>query len=158
MEEIQFHPVFHYQLTFEVPAQVLKELVSSRIQLMGASYLDKPPGTRNLQVVSYKEWVDWPSLEGALSGRMNAQMASGTTLASKQWGLLAYWGGGVMVRIEYLTDDHWWVECLMPVKEDYEEWKAFLDAGPAAAVLLVEDSRLNLTDTSEDPVWFFSEE
>ena len=154
MEEIQFHSVFHYQLTFEVPAQVLKELVSSRIQLMGDPYLERPPGTRNLQVVSDKAWVDWPALEGALAGRMRVQPASGTALDSNQWGLVAYGGGGVVVRIEYLADDYWWVECLMPAGEDYEEWQASIGAGPAAAVVLVEDSRFNLTDSSENPVWF----
>ena len=157
MEEIQFHPVFHYQLRFEVPAQVLKELVSSRIQLMGAPYLHMPPGTRNLQVVSDKAWVEWPSLEGALTGRMRGHLASGAALGSRQWGLVAYRGGGVIVRIEYLADDYWWVECLMPAEEDYERWQASIGAGPAAAVLLVEESRFNLTDTSENPVWFFPE-
>ncbi len=154
MEEIQFHSVFHYQLTFEVPAQLLKELVSSRIQLMGAPHLDRPEGTRNLQVVSDKAWVDWPALEGALEGRMRVHLPSGAALDSNQWGLVAYSGGAVVVRIEYLADDHWWVECLMPAGQDYEEWQASIGAGPAAAVLLVEDSRFNLTDTSENPVWF----
>lgn len=154
MEEVQFDPVFHYQLTFEVPALELKELVSSRIQLMGEPYLERPSGTRNLQVVSGKAWVDWPALEGALAGRMGVHLASGAALDSNQWGLVAYSGGGVVVRIQYLADDYWWVECLMPAGEDYEEWQASIGAGPAAAVLLVEDSRFNLTDTSENPVWF----
>ena len=42
----------------------------------------------------------------------------------------------------------------MPVMEDYEEWKAIISRGSAAAVLLIEGSGLNLSDTSENPVWF----
>ena len=157
MEEVQFDPVFHRQLNFEVPGQELKELVSSRIQLTGTPYLHTPTGTRDLQVVSDKAWVDWPSLEGALTGRMGAHLASGAALASNQWGLAAYRGGGVVVRVEHLVEDYWWVECLMPAGEDYEQWRASIGAGPAAAVLHVEDSRFNLTDTSENPVWFTPE-
>ena len=157
-EEFQFNSPFHYEINFEVSSQVLKELASSRIQLMGAPYLQVPPGAKNLQVVSGKVWVDWPSLEDGLIRRMNDQLDSGAPLGSKQWGLLAYGGGTVAVRIEYLVDDYWWVECLMPVMENYEEWKAQLDAGPAAALLHVPDSRSNLSDTSENPVWFNAED
>ena len=71
-----------------------------------------------------------------------------------QYGLLASSGWGVSVLIEYLVDDYWWVVCLMPIMEDYEEWKAYIIRGSAAAVLRIEGSRLNVTDTSEFPVWF----
>ena len=113
-EEVQFNGPFHYDLNFQVSSQVLKELVSSRIQLMGAPYFQIPRGARNLQVVSDREWVDWPSLEDGLTRRMNAHPDSGAALGTKQWGVLAYEGGTVFVRIEYLVDDYWWVECLMP--------------------------------------------
>ena len=158
LEEFSFNSVFHYELNFEVSSPVLKELVSSRIQLMGAPFLRMPPGTRNLQVVSDKVWVDWPSLEDVLTRRMNAHLDAGTALDSNQWGLLAYEGGGVAIRLEHLVDDYWWVECLMPIMENYEEWKAHLGTGPAAALLHVPDSRSNLSDTSENPVWFVAED
>ena len=157
-EEVQFNSPFHYELNFEVSSQVLKELVSSRIQLMGAPYLQIPPGAKNLQVVSDKVWVDWPSLEDGLTRRMNAHPDSGAAPGTKQWGLVAYEGGTVAVRIEYLVEDYWWVECLMPGMENYEEWKAQIDAGPAAALLHIPDSRSNLSDTSENPVWFNAED
>ena len=42
----------------------------------------------------------------------------------------------------------------MPIMEDYEKWKAHIIRGSAAAVLRIEGSGLNLTDTSDNPVWF----
>lgn len=158
IEDFHINSVFDYGLNFEVSSAVLKELASSRIQLMGAPYLHTPPGNRNLQVVSDKVWVDWPSLEDALTRRMNAYLDAGTALDSRQWGLLAYQGGGVAIRIEHLVDDYWWLECLMPIMEDYEEWKAHLGAGPAAALLHLPGSRSNLSDTRENPTWFTGED
>ena len=85
---------------------------------------------------------------------MRDELNAGTPLGSVQYGLLASSGWGVSVLIEYLVDDYWWVVCLMPIMEDYEEWKSYTIRGSAAAVLRIESSGLNLTDTSEIPVWF----
>ena len=138
----------------EVRAPVLKELVRTRIQLLGAPYLLEQPDSNDLQVLSDKEWVNWALVEDILTKRMRAELTSGTPLGTVQYGLLASsnWGAGVL--IEYLVDDYWWVVCLMPVMEDYEEWKVLIGRGPAAAVLRIKVSGLNLSDTSENPIWF----
>ena len=138
----------------EVRAPVLKELVSTRIQLLGAPYLQEPADGSDLQVLSDKEWVNWTLVEDILTKRMRDELNSGTPLGSVQFGLLASSGWGVGVLIEYLVDDYWWVVCLMPIMDDYEEWKSYIIRGSAAAVLRIEGSGLNLTDTSEIPVWF----
>ena len=151
-----FDFVSHMGFHFDVPGQVLKELVSTRIQLMGAPYLQVPRGGENLHIVSDKDWVDWPSLEGGLTKRMNTLLKSGTALDSHQLGLVAYRGGGVTVRIEHLVGDYWWVEWLTPSIEDFDEWKRLTSGGPAAAVLFVENSRSNLADTSNSPTWFIA--
>ncbi len=140
--------------TIEVRAPVLRELVSTRIQLLGAPYLQEPADGSDLQVLSDREWVNWTLVEDILTKRMMAELNSGTPLGSVQFGLLASSEWGVSVLIEYLVDDYWWVVCLMPIMEDYEEWKSYLIRGSAAAVLRIEGSGSNLTDTSEFPVWF----
>ena len=48
----------------EVRAPVLRELVSTRIQLLGAPYLQEPVDGSDLQVLSDKEWVNWDSGRG----------------------------------------------------------------------------------------------
>ena len=138
----------------EVRAPVLKELVRTRIQLLGAPYLQEPADGSDLQVLSDKEWVNWTLVKDMLTKRMRDELNSGTPLGSVQFGLLASSGWGVSVLIEYLVDDYWWVVCLMPVMEDYEEWKSYIIRGSAAAVLRIGGSGSNLTDTSEIPVWF----
>ena len=138
----------------EVRAPVLKELVRTRIQLLGAPYLQEPADGSDLQVLSDKEWANWTLVEDILTKRMRDELDSGTPLGSVQFGLLASSGWGVSVLIEYLVDDYWWVVCLMPIMEDYEEWEALTRKGSAAGVLRIEGSGLNLTDTSEIPVWF----
>ena len=138
----------------EVRSGVLKELVSTRIQLLGAPFLQTPPDGKNLQVLSDKDWVDWASLEDGLTKRMNADLFSGTPLCSEQLGLQAIEGGCVAVHLQYLVDDFWWVECLMPLIEDYHEWEERISSGSAAAVLCVKASRFNLFDSSNGPVWF----
>ena len=133
---------------------MLKELVRTRIQLLGAPYLQEPADGSDLQVLSDKEWVHWTLVEDILTKKMRDERNSGTPLSSVQFGLLASSGWGVSVLIEYLVHDYWWVVCLMPILEDYEEWKSYIMRGSAAAVLRIEGSGLNLTDTSEIPVWF----
>ena len=115
---------------------MLKELVSTRIQLLGAPYLQEPVDGSNLQVLSDKEWVNWTLVEDILTKRMMAELNSGTPLGSVQFGLLASSGWGVSVLIECLVDDYWWVVCLMPIMEDYEEWKSYIMRGSAAAVFV----------------------
>ena len=51
----------------EVRAPVLKELVSTRIQLLGAPYLQEPADGSDLQVLSGKEWVNWTLVEDILT-------------------------------------------------------------------------------------------
>ena len=137
----------------EVRTGMLKELVRTRIQLLGAPHLHLTPEEKSLQIVSDKAWVDWHSLEDTLAKRMSAELNAGTPLSSEQFGLLAYSGGGVVARIEYLVQDYWWVECMMPPIEDYEEWKVYISAGPAAAVFHIENSRFSILDTTGHPVW-----
>ena len=141
----------------EVRTGMLKELIRTRIQFLGAPYLHFTPEGKSLQIVSDKDWVDWHSLEDALAKRMSAELNAGTPLSSEQFGLLAYSGGGVVVRIEYLVENYWWAECMMSPIEDYEEWKAGISAGPAAAVFHIEDSRFSILDTTGHPVWFTPE-
>ncbi len=150
----QFNSTFPEGPAIEVRGPVLRELIRTRIQLLGAPYLQEPADGNDLQVLSNKEWVNWTLVENILTKRMRDELNSGTPLGSVQLGLLASSGWGVSVLIEYLVDDYWWVVCLMPVMEDYEEWKAYIIRGSAAAVLRIEDSGSNLTDTSEIPVWF----
>ena len=138
----------------EVRAPLLKELVRTRIQLMGAPYLQEVPESNNLQVLSDKEWVNWILVEDILTSRIRNDMTTGTPVDSVQLGLLASLNWGVSVLIEYLVDDYWWVVCLMPAMEDYDEWKAIISRGVAAGVLRIEGSGSNLTDTSENPTWF----
>ena len=152
--EPQFNSTFPEGPAIEVRAPVLKELVTARIQLLGAPNLQEPADDSDLQVLSDKEWVNWTLVEDILTKRMMAELNSGTPLGSVQYGLLASSGWDVSVLIEYLVDDYWWVVCLMPIIEDYEEWKAYINRGSAAGVLRIEGSGSNLTDTSEFPVWF----
>ena len=154
MEGSQITSTFPEEPAIEVRAPVLKELVRTRIQLLSAPYLQEPADGSDLQVLSDKEWVNWTLVEDILTKRMRAVLSSGTPLGSVQFGLLASSGWGVSVLIEYLVDDYWWVVCLMPIMEDYEEWKSYIIRGSTAAVLRIEGSGLNLTDTSEIPVWF----
>ena len=149
-----FDSALHKELTFAVSGEVMKELIRTRIQFLGAPYLRSAQGGVSLQVVADKSWVDWPSLEDVLTKRMNADLNSGTALSSHQYGLVAYSGGGVTVRIQYLMDDYWWVECLFPSIEDFEEWNRLRREGPAAATMHVANSRFNLADTSGNPLWF----
>ena len=154
LEETQFSFQLPEGPAIEVRAPVLKELVRTRIQLMGAPYLQGPPESNDFQILSHRVWVDWTLVQDILTRRIRNEMNSGTPLSSAQYGLLASsnWSGSVL--IEYLVDDYWWVVCLMPVIEDYEEWKATITGGSAAAVLHIEGSGLNLSDTSQNPVWF----
>ena len=145
------------ELTFDVPGQVMKELVKTRIQLMGAPYLQSAEGGANLQVLTHKDWVDWPSLEEVLTKRMNADLDSGSALSSHQYGLVAYAEGGVAVLIQYLVDDYWWIECLFPSTENIQKFEASTRGGPAAAVLIVAGSQSHLSDTSENHLWFIAE-
>ena len=150
----QFNPEFHDGPTVEVRTRVLKELVGTRIQLLGGPYLKTAPDCVNLQVLSDKEWVNWPAVGDILTRRITVDPASGAELDSHHYGLIAYAGGGVAVRIKHLVDDYWWVECLFPAIEDYDEWQASISRGPAVAVLLAEGSGSNLSDTSGSPIWF----
>ena len=154
LEGSQTNSTFPEGPAIEVRAPLLKELVRTRIQLMGAPYLQEPADGSDLQVLSDKEWVNWTLVEDILTKRMRAVLSSGTPLGSVQYGLLASSEWGVSVLIEYLVDGYWWVVCLMPIMEDYEKWKAHIIRGSAAAVLRIEGSGLNLTDTSDNPVWF----
>ncbi len=154
LEGPQFNSKFPEGPAIEVRAPVLKELVRTRIQLLGAPYLQEPADGSDLQVLSDKEWVNWTLVEDILTKRMIAELSSGTPLGSVQLGLLASSGWGVSVLIEYLVDDYWWVVCLMPILEDYEKWIAYINRGSAAGVLRIEGSGSNLIDTSEIPVWF----
>ena len=154
MEGPQSNSTFPEGPAIEVRAPLLKELVRTRIQLMGAPYLQEQADGNELQVLSDKEWVNWTLVEDILTKRMRAVLSSGTPLGSVQYGLLASSEWGVSVLIEYLVDGYWWVVCLMPIMEDYEKWKAHIIRGSAAAVLRIEGSGLNLTDTSDNPVWF----
>ena len=154
MEGFQLNSTFPEGPAIEVRAPLLKELVRTRIQLMGAPYLQEQADGNELQVLSDKEWVNWTLVEDILTKRMRAVLSSGTPLGSVQYGLLASSEWGVSVLIEYLVDGYWWVVCLMPIMEDYEKWKAHIIRGSAAAVLRIEGSGLNLTDTSDNPVWF----
>ena len=154
LEGSEFHSTFPEGPAIEVRAPVLRELVRTRIQLLGAPYLQEPADGSDLQVLSDKEWVNWTLVVDILTKKMRDELNSGTPLGSVQYGLLASSGWGVSVLIEYVVDDYWWVVCLMPIMEDYDEWKANIIRGSAAAVLLIEGSGLNLTDTSEIPVWF----
>ena len=154
LEGTQFNAQFPEGPAIEVRAPVLKELVRTRIQLMGAPYLQELPDGNELHVLCDKEWVNWTLVQDILTRRITNEMISGTPLGSVQYGLLASSNWGVSVLIEYLVDDYWWVVCLMPVMEDYEEWKAIISRGSAAAVLLIEGSGLKLSDTSKNPVWF----
>ena len=153
-EAPQFNFTFPEGPAIEVRAPVLKELVRTRIQLLGAPYLQEPADGSDLQVLSDKEWVNWTLVEDILTKRIRDELNSRTPLGSVQFGLLASSRWGVSVLIEYLVDDYWWVVCLMPVMEDYEEWKAYIIRGSAAAVLRIEGSGSHLTDTSGFPVWF----
>ena len=156
MTDYQGEPDFamHNELTFTVSGEVMKELISTRIQFMGAPYLQVAQGGGNLHVVADKSWVDWPSLEDVLTKRMNADLDSGTALSSHQYGLVAYPGGGVAVRIQYLVDDYWWVECLFPAIENFEEWNRLTSEGPAAAAIYIANSQFHRADTSGNPIWF----
>ena len=154
MEGLQLNSTFPEGPAIEVRAPLLKELVRTRIQLMGAPCLQEQADGNELQVLSDKEWVNWTLVEDILTKRMRAVLSSGTPLGSVQYGLLASSEWGVSVLIEYLVDGYWWVVCLMPIMEDYEKWKAHIIRGSAAAVLRIEGSGLNLTDTSDNPVWF----
>ena len=153
MEGPLLNSTFPEDPAIEVRAPLLKELVRTRIQLMGAPYLQEQADGNELQVLSDKEWVNWTLVEDILTKRMRAMLSSGTSLGSVQYGLLASSEWGVSVLIEYLVDGYWWVVCLMPIMEDYEKWKAHIIRGSAAAVLRIEGSGLNLTDTSDNPVW-----
>ena len=99
----QFNPEFHDGPTVEVRVRALMEFVGTRIQLLGGPYLPTPPDCVNLQVLSDKEWVNWPAVEDILTKRMFADLTSGVEVSSEQFGLLAYIGGGVAVRIEHLV-------------------------------------------------------
>ena len=154
LEGPQFSSTFPEGPAIEVRAPVLKELLRTRIQLLGAPHLQEPADGSGLQVLSDKEWVNWTLVEDILTKRLRDELNSGTPLGSVQLGLLASSGWGVGVLIEYLVDDYWLVVCLMPVMEDYEEWESHIMRGSAAAVLRIGGSGSNLTDTSEIPVWF----
>lgn len=154
LEENKFNARFPEGPAIEVHAPVLKELVRTRIQLMGAPHLQRLPESNNLQVLSHKDWVDWTLVEDILTRRIRNEQADETPTGSVQYGLLASPNWGCSVLIEFLVDDYWWVVCLMPVMEDYEEWRAIMSRGSAAAVLRIEGSGFNLSDTSENPVWF----
>ena len=154
MEGPQLNYTFPEGPAIEVRAPLLKELVRTRIQLMGAPYLQEQADGNELQVLSDKEWVNWTLVEDILTKRMRDVLSSVTPLGSVQYGLLASSEWGIAVLIEYLVDDYWWVVCLMPIMEDYEKWKTHIIQGSAAAVLHIEGSGSNLTDTSGNPVWF----
>ena len=157
MEGSQPNFTFPEGPAIEVRAPVLKEILRTRIQLLGAPYIQEPPDGSDLQVLSDREWVNWTLVRDILTRRMRDELIAGTPLGSVQYGLLASSESSVGVLIEYLVDDYWWVVCLMPIMEDYDEWQAHINRGSAAAVLLIEGSGSNLSDTSENPVWFTAE-
>ena len=108
LEGSQINFTFPEGPAIEVRAPVLKELVRTRIQLLGAPYLQEQPGGSDLQVISDKEWVNWSLVDDILTKKLRAELSSGTPLGSVQYGLLASSGWGVSVLIEYLVDDYWW--------------------------------------------------
>ena len=152
----QFNSEFPEGPAIQVRAPVLKELVRTRIQLVGGPYIHERPEVDDLQVLSDRDWVNWSLVQGILTKRVRNEMISGTPVDSVQLGLLASPDWAVNVLIEYLVDDYWWVVCLMPVMEDYEEWKEVLRGGSAAAVLFIEGSGSILADTSRNPTWFIA--
>ena len=75
MEGPQLNSTFPEGPAIEVRAPLLKELVRTRIQLMGAPYLQEQADGNELQVLSDKEWVNWTLVEDILTKRMRAVLS-----------------------------------------------------------------------------------